>query len=314
VQPAGGWGLDAVWADDFHHQVRVALTGEQDGYYADYAGTAADLAATLMQGWFYTGQHSKALDRARGAPAEDIGPPHFVYCIQNHDQVGNRALGDRLSHAIDLDAYRAVSALLLLSPYTPLIWMGQEWAATSPFLYFTDHNPELGRLVTEARRAEFAGFGAFGEQVPDPQDPATFARSKLHWAERDRPPHAGILRLYRDLLALRSRLPPLLTRRRDTFMAKSLGEHALAMRRAGSAAEHELLVVVSLRGALELRLGDRPELAPSAGYTWAPLLDTEGAEYDGRGDTHVSQFTTELGVNDLKIELSGPGAVVFGCM
>jgi maltooligosyltrehalose trehalohydrolase len=300
------WGLDAVWADDFHHQVRVALTGEQDGYYADYAGTAADLAATLNQGWFYTGQ-AAASGRARGAPADAIGPEHFVYCIQNHDQVGNRALGDRLGHAIDLAAYRAASALLLLSPYTPLIWMGQEWAASAPFLYFTDHEPELGRLVTEGRRSEFAGFSAFGgAEVPDPQANETFERSKLRWDERGQPPHEQVLRLYRVLLDMRARLPALRRRDRASFTAFPLGERALGLRREGQSPADELLLVASLGGALRLRLGGRPELEPPAGYAWAPLLDTERPEYGGAGEARLASGSPP------EISLSGAGAVLFG--
>jgi len=303
-----GYGLDAVWADDFHHQIRVALAGDRDGYYADYTGTAADLATTLRQGWFYTGQFSLFLGHPRGAPADDLAPPQFVHCIQNHDQVGNRALGDRLNHAIDLAAYRAASALLLLSPYTPLLWMGQEWAATTPFQYFTDHHAELGRLVTEGRRAEFAGFSAFsGDQVPDPQDPATFARSKLRWEERERPPHANILQFYQDLLGLRERLPALQNRLRDSFTVTTIGEHTLALRRAGTAGQGDVLVLVNLRGALALPLGDRPGLAPPPGRAWALLLDSEDPRYGGRGDTRL----TMQAAADPELEMTGPGAVVL---
>ena len=151
-------GLDAVWADDFHHQLRVALTHEREGYYQDYSGSIEDLAATLRQGWFYIGQRSGHLGHPRGAPADDLPLPRFVYCIQNHDQVGNRALGERLEHLIELDAYRAASALLLLGPATPLLFMGQEWAAGTPFLFFTDHNAELGRLVTAGSAGGIRGL------------------------------------------------------------------------------------------------------------------------------------------------------------
>ncbi len=300
-----GYGLDAVWADDFHHQVRVALAGDREGYYADYSGSAADLAATLRHGWFYTGQRSAFLGRARGAPAVDIPPPRFVHCIQNHDQVGNRALGERLNQDIALDAYRAASALLLLSPYTPMLWMGQEWAATSPFLYFTDHHAELGRLVTEGRRAEFAGFTAFsGAQVPDPQARETFLRSKLRWGECAQPPHAGVLRLYHDLLELRRRLPALRERARASFDVAAVGESALALRRRGPAPEDTLLVVVNLRGALRLDLAARPETAAPDGRRWAALLDSEDERYGGRGPARLAD---DGGV----VEIEGPGAVVF---
>jgi maltooligosyltrehalose trehalohydrolase len=296
-------GLGAVWADDFHHQVRVALAGDREGYYADYSGSVADLADTLRRGWFYTGQTSQFLGRPRGKPTGALEPPSFVHCIQNHDQVGNRALGERLNHDIGLDAYRLASALLLLSPYTPMLWMGQEWAASSPFLYFTDHSPELGRLVTEGRRAEFAGFTAFsGEQVPDPQDRATFERSKLQWRERGQPPHAGVLQLYRDLLELRRGHPALRRRDRGSFSVLALGQDALALRRAGEAPEQALLAVACLRGPLRLDLDTHPELA-APGRAWAVLLNTEDPRYGGRGPARL-----EGGA----LALEGPQLVLLG--
>jgi maltooligosyltrehalose trehalohydrolase len=305
---AAGYGLDAMWADDFHHQVRVALAGDRDGYYIDYSGSAADLATTLRQGWFYTGQYSPYLKRPRGAPPDNIPPPRLVHCIQNHDQVGNRALGERLNHDVALDAYRAASALLLLSPYTPLLFMGQEWAASTPFLYFTDHHPELGRLVTEGRRAEFAAFTAFsGAEVPDPQALDTFLRSKLRWEERARPPHAGILRLYRDLLDLRRRHPALRERSRESFAVVAIGEQALALRRAGPTPGDTLLLVVNLRGRLWLDLAMRAETVAPAGMRWALLLDSEDAAYGGRGGARLVADDAR----GAEIALDGAGAVVL---
>ncbi|HXH06040.1 MAG TPA: malto-oligosyltrehalose trehalohydrolase, partial [Vicinamibacterales bacterium] len=209
----GGWGLDGVWADDFHHVVRVMLAGDRDGYYADYEGTTAELAATLRDGWLYQGRMSRYLGAPRGSDPRGVPKRKFVIAIQNHDQVGNRAFGDRLHHAIDPAAYRAASALLLLAPETPLLFMGQEWAATTPFLYFTDHGPELGARVSAGRRREFARFAAFRDErararIPDPQAESTFLASRLRWEEPERPPHGAVLRLYRRLLALRRELLP----------------------------------------------------------------------------------------------------------
>ena len=146
VQPEaeGGWGLDAVWADDLHHQLRVGLAGDRDGYYADFTGSLEDVARTIRDGWFFQGQRSGHFGGPRGTDPTGAPPRRFVVCLQNHDQVGNRALGERLHHQVDLAPWRAASALLLLGPETPLLFMGQEWGATSPFLFFTDHNPELG--------------------------------------------------------------------------------------------------------------------------------------------------------------------------
>jgi maltooligosyltrehalose trehalohydrolase len=243
------------------------------------------------------------LGQPRGASPEHIPPPRFIHCIQNHDQVGNRAFGERLNHNVPLDAYRAASALLLLSPYTPLLWMGQEWAASTPFLYFTDHNAELGRLVTEGRRIEFASFTAFSnKQVPDPQARETFLRSKLRWEERERPSHAEVLRLYRDLIGLRRRLAALRRRARGMFTVTLASEYALALRQRGSEQKDTLLLIVNLHGRLRLDLGDLYDTNPPPECTWTQLLDTEDAKYGGRGDTHLVEGTT--------LEMSGPGALL----
>jgi maltooligosyltrehalose trehalohydrolase len=184
----GGWGLDAVWADDFHHQVRRAVAGDREGYYADFEGSTADLCTTLRRGWFFCGQRSRHRNEARGTDPSGIAPRRFVVCLQNHDQVGNRAFGDRLHHTVDAAAFRAATVLLLCAPQTPLLFMGQEWGASSPFLYFTDHRADLGKLVTRGRRREFKAFSAFAgaearEGIPDPQAAATFAASRLDWKE-----------------------------------------------------------------------------------------------------------------------------------
>jgi maltooligosyltrehalose trehalohydrolase len=215
VQPAaeGGRGLDAVWADDFHHQMRCCLAGDRDGYFADFSGQPADIADTLVHGFFYRGQTVERLGRPRGSDTTGIPLSRFVFCVQNHDQVGNRALGERLHHQIDAAAYRAALTLLLMAPETPLLFMGQEWAAGSPFLYFTDHEPDLGRKVTEGRREEFKAFAAFSSpelrlRIPDPQAESTFARSRLDWGEREREPSASVWRLHQALLRTRRELVP----------------------------------------------------------------------------------------------------------
>ena len=159
----GGWGLDGVWADDFHHQMRRRLAGDTDGYFADFTGTTEDLAETLRAGWFFRGQHSTYQGGPRGTDPSGVPLARFVVCLQNHDQIGNRAFGERLHHQADPAAYRAALAVLLTAPETPLLFMGQEWTASTPFLYFTDHNEALGRLVTEGRRREFGRFAAFAD-------------------------------------------------------------------------------------------------------------------------------------------------------
>ncbi|WP_437977760.1 malto-oligosyltrehalose trehalohydrolase [Sorangium sp. So ce295] len=253
----GGYGLDAVWSDDFHHELRVLFAGDRDGYFEDHTGTAEDIAATIRKGWLYEGQISKHTGKPRGTPADPVPPPRFVHCIQNHDQIGNRAVGDRLGDKVSPAAFRTMSALLLLTPYTPLLFMGQEWNARTPFQYFTDHEAELGRLVTEGRRREFQYFAAFaGAEVPDPQDPRTFQRSKLDHAERQRPEHAGVLAWYRELLRLRASHPALQSRARGAFSADALSPDAICIERRGGGAA--VIALCALRGALSLDLG-RPE-------------------------------------------------------
>ncbi|MGE5813783.1 MAG: malto-oligosyltrehalose trehalohydrolase, partial [Acidobacteriota bacterium] len=204
----GGWGLDGVWADDFHHIVRRILAGDDEGYYADFRASVQDLATTLGQGWFFTGQYSGYLGGPRGTDPSGIPLRKFIICLQNHDQVGNRAFGDRLHHTVGLPAFRAASALLLFAPETPLLFMGQEWAASTPFRYFTDHGEELGKQIVHGRRREFEKFSHFRdlatrERIPSPQARETFESSRLDWGEREREPHRGVWHLYRRCLELR---------------------------------------------------------------------------------------------------------------
>jgi maltooligosyltrehalose trehalohydrolase len=196
-------GADAVWADDFHHHVHVLLTQERDGYYAAYEPTAAALAACIEGGWSYTGQpYTPWKGKPRGRPF-DTTRDRLVLCVQNHDQVGNRAYGSRLSSDVDAPALESAAVLLLFLPSTALLFMGQEWAATSPFLYFSDHAGELGEAVSKGRRREFEAFASFGGEIPDPQAEETFLRSKLDWSERTRPGHERVLATHRAMLRLR---------------------------------------------------------------------------------------------------------------
>jgi len=300
VRPAeaGGVGMDAVWADDFHHQVRVHVAADRESYFAEFSGTARDIAATLRQGWFFTGQPLPTSGRLRGTAPDGLAPPRFVICVQNHDQVGNRADGERLHHQIDLDAYRAVCVLLLLAPQTPLLFMGQEWAATSPFQYFTHHHAALGEQVTRGRRQEFAGFARFSTAalatIPDPQAIDTFERSRLAWPERDRPPHAGILRLHQRLLSLRASHPALRWATGGTFDVQALDAHTVALTRAHAGAA--LLTVVRLSSAGSVRVGlDRLD----AGDV---LLSTE--------DPDVAVDPRPVLLTPGHVEFARPGAVV----
>ena len=237
-----GYGLDGIWVDDFHHEVRVSLTGEHEGYYGGFQGGAAELAQVINRGWKYEGQfwNVPGEEHHRGEPADALEAPSFVYCIQNHDQVGNRALGDRLhqSQGVTLEEYLGASTLLLTLPMTPLLFQGQEWAAGTPFPFFSDHHGELGHLVSEGRRREFAYFSGFsGENVPDPQAGATFQSAKLDWSEPAAGEHARTLALYRTLLRLRREDPVLSVRSRQAVRAGSLdvpGEAGATGHRAGT--------------------------------------------------------------------------------
>ncbi|HEX4403852.1 MAG TPA: DUF3459 domain-containing protein, partial [Polyangia bacterium] len=239
-------GLDAIWADDFHNQLHVCLTGEQEGYYRGYRRELGDLARVINRGWLYEGQTYPPTGAARGTKSDALSAPAFVYCLQNHDQIGNRAFGERLSSLVSPDEYRAAVTLLLFLPMTPLLFMGQEWAASSPFLFFTDHDEELGRLVREGRREEFKAFGVFAdsaarERIPDPQAIETFASSRLRWDERTRGEHARVLELHRALLALRASDPVLRDADRRALSAEIVGD-VLVVRRTSSAGRRVLLV------------------------------------------------------------------------
>ena len=205
----GGYGLDAAWADDVHHAIHVALTGETSGYYADFTAPDA-LLRCLREPYLYAGEYAPSRDRLHGRPAGDLPGERFIVCIQNHDQVGNRAQGDRLSHLVGEGRLRIGAALLLMLPYVPLLFAGEEWACSSRFPYFSSHEePELARAVSAGRRAEFAAFGWAPDSIPDPQDPTTFEMARLDWSERDQEPHALILDWYRALVALRRSSPEL---------------------------------------------------------------------------------------------------------
>lgn len=205
----GGFAIEAQWSDDFHHALHAVVTGEVSGYYADF-GRLEHLATALRRGWVYAGDYSAHRGRRHGRSPAGLHPSQLLGYIQNHDQVGNRAVGDRLAGLVGPGRVRIAAALTLLSPFTPMLFQGEEWGSVRPFQYFTDHQDrELGRAVAQGRRAEFASFGWSPDEVPDPQDPATFERSVLDWDEQTRQPHAVILEWYRALVALRAATPEL---------------------------------------------------------------------------------------------------------
>jgi len=207
---AGGFGIDAQWSDDFHHALHTVVTRETTGYYADF-GTIADLAKALQCAFVYDGRFSKFRNRVHGRPPERLSGSHFLGYIQTHDQVGNRAKGERIEHLAGPELAKVAAALVMCSPFVPMIFQGEEFAASSSFLYFSDHRePEIGTAVSEGRRREFAAFGWNPDEVADPQERATFEKSKLDWSEIEQEPHRGMLEWYRQLIALRRSTPCLL--------------------------------------------------------------------------------------------------------
>jgi maltooligosyltrehalose trehalohydrolase len=204
----GGYGFDAQWTDDFHHAVHAQLTGERQGYYQDFGGIGP-VAKTLAERFVNDGRYSCYRRRRYGRPAGDLPADRFVVCLQNHDQVGNRARGERLSTLVSPEVLRLGTAILLLSTYVPLLFMGEEYGEINPFLYFVSHgDPELVEAVREGRRREFAAFAWAGD-IPDPQSEQTFASSRLDWSRVGQPEHAALRRLYSDLLRVRKEEPAL---------------------------------------------------------------------------------------------------------
>jgi maltooligosyltrehalose trehalohydrolase len=196
-----GYGLDAVWSDDFHHAIHTLLTRENKGYYQDF-GDAEQLVRAINEGFVFQGEHFAFWGKARGANAASVSMPAHIICTQNHDQIGNRAMGERLSHLVSRGAAKLAAALLLLSPATPLLFMGEEFAETAPFQFFTDFSdPGLRQAVSEGRRKEFADFD--WNEVPDPQSPETFERSRIHWELAN--DNNDMLRWYRALIEVRKK-------------------------------------------------------------------------------------------------------------
>ncbi len=215
----GGYGLAASWADEWHHALHAVLTGERTGYYEDF-GPLPLLAKAMRQAWVYDGRYSPYRQWVHGRSPAGLNGSQFVVSAQNHDQIGNRAAGERTAAMVSDGRLRVAAALLLTTPFVPMLFQGEEWGAGTPFQYFTDHcDPALGRSVSEGRRAEFASFGWHPADVPDPQDLATFERSRLDWAEPRHEPHASLLAWHRELIALRRRVPALTDPRLDRVTA-----------------------------------------------------------------------------------------------
>ena len=282
---AGGHGMDALWNDDFHHSAIVATTGRNEAYYTDYLGSAQELLSAVKHGYLYQGQRYKWQGKRRGTSTRGIAPTAFVNYVQNHDQVANSAFGIRLHGLTSPGRYRAITALTLLAPGTPMLFQGQEFAASAPFLFFADHKDELARAVRKGR-AEFVGqfasiaTDAVRERLPDPCSRETFERCKLDFAERER--NAHVLRMHRDLLRLRREERCFRATRREDFDGAVLAPEAFVVRFFGAEGDDRLLVV-NLGRDVHLFPSPEPLLAPPPGHRWTLLWSSEDPRYGGAG-------------------------------
>jgi maltooligosyltrehalose trehalohydrolase len=275
-------GARRILDDDFHHAAVVAATGRGKAYFSDYRGTPQEFVSALKFGFLYQGQWYEWQRKRRGEPAWDLAPRHFTIFLENHDQVSNFLSGERLHRLTSPARYRALTALLLLGPCTPLLFQGQEFGSSAPFVFFADHNPELGKLVSEGRRKFLTQFRSIanaelGAHYLDPSSRETFERCKLDWSERDR--NARVARLHTDLLRLRRETHTL--RRPARFDGAVLGAAAFVLRFFSP--EGDRLLVVNLGADLRLQCAPEPLLAPEAGRGWRVEWSSEALDYGGRG-------------------------------
>jgi len=283
-----GFGLDALWNDDFHHAAMVALTGHNEAYYTDYRGRPQELLSAIRWGFLYQGQRYKWQKQRRGTPSLDLAAERFVLYLENHDQVANSGLGARLSTLTAPDQLRAMTALLLLAPGTPMLFQGQEFGSRRPFVYFADHDDELARAVAKGRRKFLAQFPALAdpdvqERIPDPAALETFTACKLDWSERDR--QGPLWTLHRDLLRLRREDPAFAAQDLSRLLTAVLGAQAMLLRYQCAAGDR--LLLVNLGTDLHLDVAPEPLLAPPLGRRWRTLWSSEEIRYGGRGTAPV---------------------------
>ena len=270
----GGWGHDAQWSDDFHHALHALLTKERNGYYHDF-GSVRDLQTAITDGFVYQGQDSPYRQRSHGTPSRHLPGERFVICSQNHDQVGNRAFGERLSTLIPFPALKLAAGLILCAPNIPLLFMGEEYGEPAPFLYFTSHtDPDLAQAVRDGRRREFARFAWAGE-IPDPQDPETFVRSQLNLKLREQGEHCALLRFYRDLIAVRKRSTALHSCNKEMLAATVVPHADLLLLRRWSPEADEVLILASFAAE------EQTAQVPLPRGHWLKTLDASANIYGG---------------------------------
>jgi maltooligosyltrehalose trehalohydrolase len=284
----GGYGLDALWNDDFHHTAMVALTGRNEAYYTDYLGTPQEFISSVKYGFLYQGQRYKWQKNPRGTPTYDLNPAAMITFIQNHDQIANSACADRCHKLTSPGKLRAMTALMLLAPATPMLFQGQEFAASSPFFYFADHGPELAEQIRQGRAEFLAQFRSLAmpemqQHFADPGNPVTFERCKLDHSERET--HREIYDLHRDLLKLRREEPVFRAQRRRGVDGAVLSGEAFVLRFFGDEGDagEDRLLMVNLGIDLHLDPAPEPLLAPPADSGWTTLWSSEDPKYGGTG-------------------------------
>jgi maltooligosyltrehalose trehalohydrolase len=282
----GGYGLDMTWNDDFHHTALVALTGHDEAYYRDYRGTPQEFLSAAKRGYLYQGQHYQWQGAGRGGSSRGLAPARFVAFLENHDQLSNFPFGLR-THVLGCGGrQRALTAWLLLGPHTPLLFQGQEFGASTPWLYFADHEPELATQVFAGRRRFLAQFPSAAtpevqSRIANPADPATFERCRLDLAERER--HAGAYAMHRDLLRLRREDPVVSRQGTDGMDGAVLSDDAFCFRWLAPSERDDRLLVVNLGRTLHDGPAPEPLLAPPAGTHWRIAWDSEDPRYGGQG-------------------------------
>lgn len=299
----GGYGMDAQWSDDFHHSLHVLLTGEQAGYYRDFSGVE-DLAKAFREGFVNTERYSPFFQRRHGRPSRDVPAQRLIIFSQNHDQIGNRMRGDRLTALASFEAAKVAAAAVLLSPFIPMLFMGEEYGEQRPFQYFVSHSdPGLVEAVRRGRREEFVAFGWQGD-VPDPQDEATFLASKLDWREKQSAKGAALHAFYRELLRLRKALPALASLDKQQM-------NVIANEAAGALLVHRWHAGNEV--LLALNFSSRPASVPSQtvkgkAKDWRRILDSSEGRWLGAGAPDIGDSSDN---KEMTISLAALSCAVF---
>jgi maltooligosyltrehalose trehalohydrolase len=296
----GGHGLDAVWNDSFHHSLHTTLTAERSGYYIDYDGITS-LAKAYREGFVYSGQYSRYRRRRHGASSTDVPARRFVVFAQNHDQIGNRAAGDRLASTLSLEELKVSGAAVFLSPFLPLLFMGEEYGEKAPFTFFVSHgDPDLNRAVREGRRAEFESFNWEGE-ILDPDAEETFLRSKLNWELLEQEPHRTLKEYFKTLIMLRKSIPALaaLSKKNQEVLAFSAKDVLMACR---TYEQSQTFALFHFGGQQTTTFG-----APVPRGNWHKLLDSADARWGGPGTQMPDQIESH---GEIEVSL-GPTSVLL---